>query len=294
MVWVDPVEAGIFHDTLKARAVVARVEWVQPQFRVCTRATLLVRCAWWRDLTSGGRSLVVDERGWTLQHWRRRALGATPADWVETTLGRALRRSGVIYSRGLSRGGLAVDLVVGSPKSAAVETGQGVTRGAPCTRTARRGTHEGSREVDRRESRVAGRYARARLGYWPSSAAPYGYVAEHLPEGGYVLVPDPPTCAVVERIFADYLGERGSIRKIVSTLSEEGVPTARGGAWSKAGVAWILRNPAYAGMICFGDVEVRGRHEPIIDSKSWVRVQTKLAANRRGRARRVSGSEIEE
>ncbi|HKS51777.1 MAG TPA: recombinase family protein, partial [Pseudonocardiaceae bacterium] len=71
------------------------------------------------------------------------------------------------------------------------------------------------------------------------------------------LEPDPMTAAVVQRIFAEYLGGRG-IFAIAEALTRDGVPSpsaqepARNRhrcavAWSKAAVRTILSNPRYTG-----------------------------------------------
>lgn len=67
-------------------------------------------------------------------------------------------------------------------------------------------------------------------------------------EGPGELVADPGELAVVQRIF-DLRRKQLSLRAIADTLSDEAVPTKRGGKWAPETVAGILRNPKYEGLV---------------------------------------------
>jgi site-specific DNA recombinase len=139
-----------------------------------------------------------------------------------------------------------------------------------------------------------GRIYRARQGAVSVLAgAPYGYRyvrrLDSEPARYDVLLPQ---AKVVRRIFDALVHEQKSLYAIARMLSDEHIPTARGGArWDRSTVARILHNPAYAGQAAFGRFEsvepgarlrpARGRNAIASRSKSsqrkrseeeWIRV----------------------
>jgi len=71
------------------------------------------------------------------------------------------------------------------------------------------------------------------------SPTPYGYQRE-----GDILVPDPQELAVVTRIQA-MSTEGASLRQIVRTLNEEGIPSKTGGQWHSSAIWYMLHNDLY-------------------------------------------------
>lgn len=117
------------------------------------------------------------------------------------------------------------------------------------------------------------------------SVAPFGYQYK---EGKLVI--DPEKAAIVRSIFNDFM-EGMSMAAIAKKYSDMGIKTARGNAWQNRTIRYILTNPVYCGKIRWspngandyhrtqineGTLFVDGSHEPIISSKAFDEVQTKL------------------
>ncbi len=78
----------------------------------------------------------------------------------------------------------------------------------------------------------------------PSSRPLYGYQWADDTRSRYAI--NPETGPIVRRIFEEALAGR-TLRNIAHTLTNEGVPSAKGGAWDFVTVRSMLRNPAYQG-----------------------------------------------
>lgn len=154
--------------------------------------------------------------------------------------------------------------------------------------------------INRRIQR--GRLASVNEGRYVGSSAPYGYDRVKISGGkGYTLTPN-AEAVTVKYIFEQYLAGSGA-SLIAASLDDMGVPTRKGGVWSKATVADILKNPVYIGMIRWsrrksvkksvngrivtarsvsGDyLLVSGLHQPIIDEETFTAVQKRLESNRK-------------
>lgn len=113
--------------------------------------------------------------------------------------------------------------------------------------------------------RTAARRAAVRAGFFGAGPAPYGYRRSSPFHGArMMLVIVPEEAAIVRRIFACYLLRRNSMQKLIDSLHSDGVRNRRGGQWTRAAIGWMLRNRTYAGYVRMGDIQTRGRHEPII------------------------------
>lgn len=152
--------------------------------------------------------------------------------------------------------------------------------------------------INRRIQR--GRLASAREGRYIGSTAPYGYDRVKISGGkGYTLSPN-READTVKYIFEQYLAGSGA-SLIAASLDDMGVPTRKGGCWSKATVADILKNPVYMGMIrwsrrksvkksvngrivtartvCGDCLLVPGLHKPIIEEDVFRAVQKRLESS---------------
>ncbi len=131
-----------------------------------------------------------------------------------------------------------------------------------------------------------GRERGARTGRHQSGTAPYGYVRDYSArrrgEPGVPLRVHEPEAEVVRTIFRLYL-ELRSIEKVIGRLRAAGVRTRRGKEWTRASVAWILKNETYAGRVLFGSIRSRGVHEAIVSPDMFARVRRLLARNNRRR-----------
>jgi hypothetical protein len=71
--------------------------------------------------------------------------------------------------------------------------------------------------------------------------------------------------ALVHRIFREYLQTK-STGKVVNKLNSEGIRTRKGKRWSRQAIAIILTNRTYRGRVRYGDLDIHGQHEPIIEA----------------------------
>jgi len=114
-----------------------------------------------------------------------------------------------------------------------------------------------------------GRRAKLRIGLLlPWTVAPYGYLLdpEH-PRDARKVSLDPVKSEIVRQMFAWYTApkKRRSLYWIAKKLSDDGIPTPRGGIrWNVSSIRGILRSPAYAGMAYSG----RTRPVPSVSRKS--------------------------
>jgi len=102
----------------------------------------------------------------------------------------------------------------------------------------------------------------------PWTVAPYGYLLypEHPRDARKVRL-DPVKSEIVRQMFVWYTAprKRRSLYWIAKKLSDDGLPTPRGGIrWNVSTIRGILRSPAYAGMAYSG----RTRPVPAVSRKS--------------------------
>jgi hypothetical protein len=143
---------------------------------------------------------------------------------------------------------------------------------------------------------LRGRENGARAGKHQSGTAPYGYYRDYEArargEKGVPLKLHPVEAEVIRTIFRLYL-ELRSMKRVVETLNAAGCRTRRGKEWSRAGIAWILKNETYVGRVHFGSIRSKGHHEPIIEIGKFQRIQRLIRKNDkrgRGEERRVAAA----
>lgn len=104
--------------------------------------------------------------------------------------------------------------------------------------------------------------------------APYGYVWNAERRGWDVAE---PTANVIRRIFAT-LAAGGSIQSLCRMLSNEGVPTPRGGRqWWPATLSSLIRNPIYAGRPVAWRTKQTKTRTLIRDESEWVDLPADVA-----------------
>jgi len=128
--------------------------------------------------------------------------------------------------------------------------------------------------------------AARRRGQWTGGPAPLGYEAVDKK-----LRPVEAEAALVREVFDLYL-QHGSSLPVVKCLNAARRTTKQhtacsgrvrvGRRWTKQAVLRTLRNPAYIGMIPYGDELFEGQHEAIVDRDVFERVQGQLERRRRG------------
>lgn len=118
--------------------------------------------------------------------------------------------------------------------------------------------------INRKLSR--GRDTKARKGYKPTGAAPYGY--EYTSDGKKLVINE-KQAEIVRRIF-QMAADGISTRKIKETLLEEKVDKKR--KWSHTSVAYILNNEFYIGVLTHAGEKIEGKHKPIVSKRLWTKV----------------------
>lgn len=104
---------------------------------------------------------------------------------------------------------------------------------------------------------------------------PFGYKRLY-PER--LMVPEEPYAATVKEVFRFYLSLR-SMKRTIRALAEGGYLPRRAKEWSRAGVAYILKNRTYLGEVSYDEVWRPGIHEPLIPRCTFGKVQAMLKRN---------------
>jgi site-specific DNA recombinase len=101
---------------------------------------------------------------------------------------------------------------------------------------------------DHVERSMRGRRARVASGkLLAGNRAPYGYMYADDDQRKSVLVPNPETAPIVQRLFREIAAGK-TARSLCLQLTAEGVPTATGGSrWGVTTVTTYIRNPIYYG-----------------------------------------------
>lgn len=117
-----------------------------------------------------------------------------------------------------------------------------------------------------------GRINNAKNGERGSGAVPFGYkkVEDRLEV-------DANEAPWVEKIFRLILKGWG-YSKIANLLNKNNIITKRGKPFQIESVKYILKNKLYYGETNFGDIQGKGKHQPIVSKRLYVRVQKVLAA----------------
>src|SRR6266567_897491 len=105
-------------------------------------------------------------------------------------------------------------------------------------------------------------------GLLPWTRPPYGYRVDPIrPRDPAGVRLEPPEIAVVADLFASYLQEGQSLKRVTTHLIELQIPTPSGRTrWNQATVRGILTNPVYTGTVYLGrsrPVQARRRHSAL-------------------------------
>ena len=118
-------------------------------------------------------------------------------------------------------------------------------------------------------------------GCYGTGPAPFGYVRTS--DGKRSLEVNDIEAEVVRRIFRDYLRVK-STGKVVKMLNSEEIQTRKGNLWSRQAISIILTNRTYRGRVRYGDLDIRGQHEPIVEASVFYKAN--VLKRRRSRARK--------
>ena len=141
---------------------------------------------------------------------------------------------------------------------------------------------------------MAGKEQRIMNGDWPGGPAPYGYRIEDKK-----LVTVPEEAEIVKLIYELYRRDDMMISTIMNYLKEHGYHrTVKGQEriFDTNMIRTILDNPIYCGRISYNRrtnnkdpnykqkpiIEVKGKHEPLVDEETWERLQVKRKQSSRG------------
>ena len=151
-------------------------------------------------------------------------------------------------------------------------------------------TRTDSRKADARATRSPvshgtkvrrGQLNAVQRGCYGTGPAPFGY--KRTKDGKRSLEVDEREAEIVKRIFQEYLRTR-STGKVVNILNSEQIKTRKGKQWSRQAIAIILTNRTYRGRVRYGDLDIHGQHEPIIEASLFYKANA--LKRRRSRARK--------
>ena len=131
-----------------------------------------------------------------------------------------------------------------------------------------------------RERTMMGLQERAKDGYWRGGGnAPIGYVYDR--QQG-ILVIDDYEAMQIRKIFDLYVNGHLSVTKTAKVMSS--TYKNHYGSWkSRANIMAVLSNQTYLGKIPYNGEYFDGRHEPIIDQKTFAEAQRLLQLRSAGR-----------
>lgn len=130
------------------------------------------------------------------------------------------------------------------------------------------------------ERTFGGRKEKAAKGGYAGGPAPFGYDRDK--DGGLII--NEAEAAIVRRIFLERIQGR-KLQQIADGLTQDDVPTKRGGKWHPSNIAYILDNPKYKGAIeylfTWGGTDTHvlceGHHDAIL-TKDFLAEAAKLRA----------------
>ena len=126
-----------------------------------------------------------------------------------------------------------------------------------------------------REESMKGMRGRLKQGLYPWGA-PLGYIDKG---GGKVKEIDPVKGPVIQEIFNKYASGMYSHKSLLTYANKVGLTNKRERKLSRNGIATILHNPFYTGVIYVKSMDeiFLGKHEPLISQDVFNRVQDVLA-----------------
>lgn len=160
--------------------------------------------------------------------------------------------------------------------------------------------------INRRIQR--GRLVNSKKGLYVGSVPPYGYNRKKLKgEKGFKLIINKKEAEIVKTIFELYLNENMGTTKIANYLNNLKIKPRKNNKWTAASIRNILQSPSVKGYITWNKrkseknlqngtivtsrpinknhILVKGLHKPIIDEKTWNKVNQKLSSKKTPRVK---------
>ncbi|MGV3616141.1 MAG: recombinase family protein [Fimbriimonas sp.] len=125
-----------------------------------------------------------------------------------------------------------------------------------------------------REEIRKGMLEKAQQGVWPSTA-PLGY-RNVIAGAKRVIEPDPKEGPLVRELFAMYATGAYSIKSAAKVAASLGLRSKKGNRVGTSSLYEVLTNPIYHGVIQWKGQVYPGVHEPLIDLRTFERVQAVL------------------
>lgn len=119
------------------------------------------------------------------------------------------------------------------------------------------------------ERTKVGMERKAKGGEWVGGVVPFGYQLK--PGKGLVISEE--EALIVKKMFSMYAFENEGITTIADKLNSSGHRRRSGRKWDKRVVINILRNPIYTGKLRWRDVIHDAKHEAIVSSELFKKVQ---------------------
>ena len=111
---------------------------------------------------------------------------------------------------------------------------------------------------------------RAKRGMYNGGHIPFGYKKENKK-----LIIEKKEAEIVRLIFNTFL-KTGSIEEVYHFLKVKNIKNRKGNPFHKEIIAYLLRNPIYAGKVKFNNQIYQGIHQPIISEELFEETQKKL------------------
>ena len=114
-------------------------------------------------------------------------------------------------------------------------------------------------------------------GFYPS-LAPMGYknINNSIPKGPYdkkIVAPNPAIAPLITQVFKLYATNEHSIFSIKQYLHKNGIRSSSGRPLYDSVVHGILKNSFYYGLMHWGGLTGLGKHTPLIDKKTFDKIQ---------------------
>lgn len=129
-----------------------------------------------------------------------------------------------------------------------------------------------------REEVKKGLYGRLKQGFYPSRA-PIGYLDQG---SAKPKIADPVRASLIRQTFALYGSGTISLPELANEMFRRGLRNLKGNRVTVNGLATILRNPFYIGLMRIFKTgqTFNGKHEPLVSTELFERVQAVLAGKR--------------
>jgi DNA invertase Pin-like site-specific DNA recombinase len=133
-----------------------------------------------------------------------------------------------------------------------------------------------------REEVKKGLYGRLKQGFYPWRA-PLGYLDQG---SAKAKIPDPVRAPLIQEAFTLYASGRFSLPRLAMEMFCRGLRNRNGGNVTINGLATILKNPFYVGLIRIFKTgqTFEGTHEPLVTTEIFRKVQEVLAGKRADRS----------